>query len=166
MEGNGDANAFEDIRRTQRYREIEREADVFGRIIGVRRLKLSEQTRITGLCPELSGHDILDVPIYDANGEDTGNTRRSYVSHRGPLMLAASVCELNRHPLPFPRTRVELDTTYDLLDGEGLEAAGNALKRLIDRTEFAPEQTKEMAKNLSGTSSSDSNNGLSETVSP
>jgi hypothetical protein len=152
--------------RISRYREIEREADVFGRIIGVRRLKPSEQTKIDGFTPELSGHNILEFDVFDDDGKPTGEKRKQYISHRSPMIFAASVCEIDHHPLVFPRSRQELDANYDMLDGEGIAAAAVALARLMRRTEFPFEQTKEMAKNSQGTSFSDFSAGASEMASP
>jgi hypothetical protein len=151
--------------RLSRYKEIEREADSFGRIIGVRRLKPSEQTRIDGMSPELHGHNTLELDVYDDTGKATGEKRKQYISHRAPLILAASVCEVDRAPMPFPRSRAELDATYDMLDSEGLAAASVALARLMMRTELPLEQVKEIAKNSPATPSLDSNAGSSATVS-
>ena len=40
-----------------RYKTIEKEADAWGRVIGVRRLKPSEKTKLTGL---IDGHPELN----------------------------------------------------------------------------------------------------------
>lgn len=100
-----------------RYSKIEKIADDFGRLIGVRRLKPSEQTRIAGMTADLVGSD----EVIDPN---TGAVVK--VSHRLPLMIAAAVCEIDGNPIPFPKTRGELDSIYDRLDTEGLTAAGIA----------------------------------------
>jgi hypothetical protein len=152
--------------RHSRYREIEREADTWGRIIGVRRLKPSEQTRIDGYTPELSGHNVLEFDVFDDDGKPTGEKRKQYVSHRAPMIFTASVCEVDHVPIVFPRSRQELDANYDMLDGEGIAAAAVALARLMRRTEYTFEETKDMAKNSSATPSSGSNAGASETVLP
>lgn len=164
-QGNGNGAAHLDLR-LSRYREIEREADTWGRIIGVRRLKPSEQTRVDGYTPELSGHNIIEFDVFDDDGKPTGEKRKQYISHRSPMIFAASVCEIDHNPIMFPRSRQELDANYDMLDGEGIAAAAVALARLMRRTEFPFEQTKEMAKNSSATPSSDFNVGASETVLP
>lgn len=105
-----------------RYKTVEKEADSLGRLIGVRRLKPSEQTKIAGMTPELTGYD-------EAVGPD-GN--KIQISHRAPLVLAASVCMINDTPISFPRNRGELDAIYDRLDAEGLTAAGAAFGRLAE----------------------------------
>ncbi len=38
-----------------RYQTVEKEADGFGRLIGVRRLKPSEQTKLAGMTADLTG---------------------------------------------------------------------------------------------------------------
>jgi hypothetical protein len=45
-----------------RYKAVEKEADAFGRVIGVRRLKPSEQTAVAGFCSDLSGYDEVVGP--------------------------------------------------------------------------------------------------------
>ena len=45
-----------------RYKAVEKEADTLGRVIGVRRLKPSEQTKVAGYCPELTGYDEVEGP--------------------------------------------------------------------------------------------------------
>ena len=114
-----------------RYKSVEKEADALGRVIGVRRLKPSEQTKVTGMTPDLTGHD--DFEDIDAEtGEKTGKTFP--VSNRTPLIIAASVCEIDDARIPFPRNRAELDAIFDRLDAEGLAAATAAFVRLIQRT--------------------------------
>lgn len=123
-----------------RYSEIIKEADDFGRLIGVRRLKPSEQTKLAGMTSDLSGSDEMS----NENGEIV------HVPHRMPLMLAASVCMINEDHIPFPRNRGELDAIYDRLDVEGLSAAGKGNIKLNpkkgdDDEELGP---KDEAKNL------------------
>lgn len=165
MDQNGQGPPAHVELRVSRYKEIEREVDAFGRIIGVRRLKPSEQTKLDGLSPELSGSNVIEVDVYDDEGKPTGEKKKHYISHRAPLVLAASVCEIDRVPMPFPRTRAELDATFDMLDNEGIAAASMALAKLINRTEFTLEQSRDMAKNSPATPSSGFNVGSSETVS-
>ncbi len=103
-----------------RYRETEKEADSLGRIITVRRLKPSEQTKVAGYCADLTGYDEITAP-------DGTMTR---IPHRMPLLIAAAVCRIGDFHILFPRSRAELDSTYDALDAEGLAAAGAAVARL------------------------------------
>jgi hypothetical protein len=126
--------------RRARYSSIEREADSLGRIIGVRRLKLSERNRLTAMTPDLGGLD----EIHDPN---TG--RMEFIQQRSHYLIVAMVCEINNAPIPFARNRAELDAILDRLDMEGMEAAGAAASRLIaaDNAEGTP---LEQAKNLSG----------------
>jgi hypothetical protein len=106
--------------RAERYNRVEREADVLNRIIGIRRLKPSEEMRITGMTADLDGFE-------QATGED-GNPVK--IAKRAPFIVAAMVCEVEGIPFTFPRTRGELDAVYDRLDREGIEAAMRAYIRL------------------------------------
>jgi hypothetical protein len=117
------ATASEEIlaRRAQ-YDRIEREADALGRIIGVKRLKPSQQIKVEEMAPGLSGTS----DFKNEAGEMVA------VSRRAPLMLAASVREIDNVPVPFPRDRDALDAILDRLDTEGLEAAGTALSKLVE----------------------------------
>src|SRR5258708_373658 len=65
-----------------RYSTIEKEADEFGRVIGVRRLKPSEQTKVSGFCADLTGSDEMI--------SETG--AKILIPHRVPLVVAAAVC--------------------------------------------------------------------------
>jgi hypothetical protein len=103
-----------------RYSTVEKEADDFGRVIGVRRLKPSEQTKVAGMTADLTGNEEATSP----EGE------KVQVSHRLPLFITAAVCVIDDARIPFPRNRGELDAMYDRLDVEGLAAAGRALVRL------------------------------------
>jgi hypothetical protein len=109
-----------------RYNAIEKEADAFGRVIGVRRLKPSEQTKVAGMCADLTGSD----DVLNENGEMV------QVQHRMPLFIASSVCMIDEARIPFPRNRAELDAIYDRLDVEGIAAAGKAMVRM-NPTEIA-----------------------------
>ncbi|UGY23720.1 hypothetical protein HU675_0038205 [Bradyrhizobium septentrionale] len=118
-----------------RYKRIEREADDLGRVIGVRKLRPSEQTKLTGMTPDLAG-----------SGEHiTPDGVKHFVPDRLPLAIAAAVCEINSAPIPFPRTRGELDAVFDMLDAEGLAAASRALAKL--QTAETQVDSKETAKN-------------------
>jgi hypothetical protein len=127
--------------RRARYSHIEREADAMGRIIGVRRIKLSEITRLTAMTPDLGGMDEIQNP------DQPGATM--LVQQRSQYIIVAMVCEINNAHIPFARNRGELDAIMDRLDREGMEAAGIAAMRLMaeDATEGTP---IERAKNLSG----------------
>src|SRR5580693_6510193 len=105
--------------RLQRYRQIEREADALGRLIGVHRLTISQQLKIEEMTPALDGWTTLT----DKDGADVKIPRRSL-----PL-IAAAVCEMDNNPIPFPRTRGELDAILDRLDSEGIAAASLAFGR-------------------------------------
>ena len=128
----------------QRYNTIEREADEWGRIIGVRRLKPSEQSKIAGMTGDLTGTDEI---IYQETGEVTK------FPHNVKHFLAAAVCEVDSLPIPFPRNRGELDAILDRLDNEGLAAATKALVRIVD-SQSLPSNPLDEAKNLPGTPSS------------
>src|SRR5258706_12161539 len=130
-----------------RYSEIAKEVDEWNRIIGVHRLKPSEQTKIAGMTPDLSGYD----EMINDKGE------KVQISHRMPLMLAAAVCMIDDAHIPFPKNNGELYAIFDRLDEEGIKAAGKAWVRLNPP---APETTtmdgvgvvvgpKNEAKNLS-----------------
>lgn len=114
-----------------RYSQIEREADAFGRIIGVRRLKLSEQAKLNGMCQDLAGFDESEMTKED------GEVVKLQVPHRLPLAIVAAVCEITEAEtgrvikVPFPRNRGELDSLYDRLDSEGFQAASIAVGRLF-----------------------------------
>jgi len=107
-----------------RYNTIEKEADAWNRVIGLRRLKPSEETKLAGMTPDLTG--------FEEALNEKGETIR--VSHRLVMMVVASVCYISDENgevrIPFPRNRGELDAMYDRLDREGLGAAGRAMARL------------------------------------
>jgi hypothetical protein len=101
------------------------------------------------MTPDLGGYDL--VPRFSEEGvADLAPLR---LSHRMPLMMAASVCEIDGNPLPFPRNRAELDSIYDQLDSEGIEAIVAAATRLGE-THIAEAARREASKNLSGTPTS------------
>jgi len=129
-----------------RYRQVEREADSRGRIIGIRRLKPSEQSKVVGMTADLGGYDLL--PDLEDDTKPPGR-----MSHRMPLMMAASVCEIDGNPIAFPRNRQELDSIYDQLDSEGLMAIVAAATRLGE-SHIAEAARREAAKNLQGTPTS------------
>lgn len=103
-----------------RYSHTEKEADALGRVIAVRRLKPSEQTKLAGMTTDLTGADEILAP----NGD------KVLVPHRMPLLITAAVCMIDGIHIPFARNRGELDAMYDRLDVEGLQAASVAMMRL------------------------------------
>jgi hypothetical protein len=105
-----------------RYSATENEVDGFGRVIVVRRLRPSEQTKLAGMTAELTGSDEVTKP----------DGTKITIPHRTPLVIAASVSKIDESHIPFPRNRSELDAIYDRLDVEGLIAATKAAQRLDD----------------------------------
>jgi hypothetical protein len=120
-----------------RYRAIEKEPDDFGRVIGVRRLKPSEQARLSGMTADVTGSEKVQA----ADGIEVE------VSHRFPFLVAASVSLIDEVHIPFPKNRGELDAMLDRLDTEGIEAAGKAMVRLTSKAD-TPENPKDETKNL------------------
>jgi hypothetical protein len=120
--------SLESERILARYKQIEREPDVLGRVIGVRRLRPSEVTRVNEMTPTLTG----------AEAVDDGDGKSIEVSHRLPLLIAASVREIQDEGetahIPFPRNRGELNAIFDRLDNEGLAAASTAFARLFPQS--------------------------------
>jgi hypothetical protein len=112
----------EDI--TQRYLRVEREKDSIGRLIGVRKLKISQQTKIAEMTPGLEGE--AEVIL---TGED-GEPKPVRIARRSQMLIAAAVCEIDGQNIPFARTRGELDAIADRLDEEGIIAAMMAYARL------------------------------------
>lgn len=129
--------------RKARYSYVERETDALGRMIGVRRLKLSEQTRITAMTPDLGGMDEVVNPAMP------GGTL--LVSQRSQYYIVAMVCEINGTHIGFPRNRGEMDAIMDRLDNEGMAAAGDAAMRLLKGDEETDGTVIDQAKNLSAT---------------
>jgi hypothetical protein len=85
--------------------------------IEVRQLEPSEIDRIHMMTAGLSG----DVKVTSADGEEV------HLPYRLPFIIAASVGMIDGEPMPFPRSRRELDAIYDLLDIDGLAAAAALL---------------------------------------
>ena len=119
-----------------RYRRIERETDSFGRSIGVKKLKPSEQRKLKILTPGLDGSTEVR--------SDDGKV--SHIPDRFEMMVVASVREIEGNPVTFPKSEGELDAVYNALDREGLTAAITAYVRLYD-DETAGGGTVEDAKN-------------------
>lgn len=120
----------------ERYNKVEKVADKLGRLIGVRRLKPSEQLKIEEMAPGLDGERRTVGP----DGSEVS------VSRRAPLSLAASVCQINDIPIPFPKRREELDAILDRLDSEGLEAVVEGLIKLGENIDVSKDPVAE-AKN-------------------
>jgi hypothetical protein len=125
------------LARKERYSRIERASDKLGRMIGVRRLKPSQQLRVQEMAPGLDGTIAFTE---ESSGKSFDIPRNS------PLVIAASVCEIDSAPITFPKSRAELDAVLDRLDAEGLEAAGAALAAFASDG-AADTDTKEAAKN-------------------
>lgn len=126
------------LARKERYNRIERATDSTGRLIGVRRLKPSQQLRIQEMAPGLDGS--MSVTI-----ESTDGDRKIEIPRNSPLVIAAAVCEIESQPISFAKSRAELDAILDRLDTEGLAAAGEALAKFAD--ENTEVDVKEEAKN-------------------
>lgn len=123
--------------RLARYRQVEKEADAFGRVIGVRRLKPSEQARLQGMVADVTGFDLAEL--------ETGE--QIPIPHKVPIMLAAVVCMIDEVLIPFAKNRAELDAIFDRLDREGIEAAGRGVVRLNETDTTRPDDPKDAAKN-------------------
>jgi hypothetical protein len=115
---------------TARYSKVEREADAFGRLIGVRRLRPSQQTKVNEMTPGLTGDD--EVAVID---EKTGAEVLMKTPRRLQMTVAAAVCEVDSIPIPFARNRGELDAIYDRLDREGMNAAMSCFFKLLPKRE-------------------------------
>jgi hypothetical protein len=114
-----------------RYARVEREPDALGRLIGVRRLKVSQQTKVSEWTPGLEG--VSEVQVPETKDPETGETipaRAVEISRRTQMLVAAAVCEIDSIAIPFARSRGELDAIADRLDEEGLVAAMVAYGRV------------------------------------
>jgi hypothetical protein len=89
-----------------RYKETKKGADALGRVITVRRLRPSQKIAVMRMADS-------DKP-------------EIYV----PLLVAASVSQINEDMLTFPRSNGELNSVLDRLDQEGLAAAQDAFVAL------------------------------------
>ena len=128
--------------RRARYAYVEREQDKLGRMIGVRRLRLSERTRLTAMTPDLGCMDEMQDPNLP------GATM--LVPQRAQYYIVAMVCQINDAHISFPRNRGELDAILDRLDQEGMEAASAAVNRLLAQDDEDGLNQADKAKNLSG----------------
>lgn len=131
---------------TSRFKHVERVADARGRIIGVGRLRISQQIKVSEMTPGLAGDDEFANP--------DGSTYK--VSRRVLPLLAAAVREIQnpgqeKFMVQFPRNRAELDSLMDLLDSDGFAAVLEANLKLnqdiaLD-ADGAPIPDMERAKN-------------------
>jgi hypothetical protein len=117
--------ALESEIKIARYKEVAKEGDELGRVIGVRRLRPSERSKFQSMTAELSGYETLK--------NDAGDDIQ--ISHRLPLLIVACVCSINDGVtgdvmIPFPRNLAELYAMQDRLDDEGLKAAAQAFAKL------------------------------------
>lgn len=131
-----------------RYRSTEKEADAFGRIITVRRLRPSERLKVAGMASGFQGGE--SIPGKDGEKVE--------IPHTIVLSLVASVSFIDDVPIAFSKNIGELLALYDRLDQEGMEAALKAMTRLvaddIPKEDETPFDEREAAKNLPGTPSS------------
>lgn len=111
----------------RRYDETASETDAFGRVITVRRLRNSEQLKAV----EMAGSDMSASTIRVACG------------------LVSITDDGGTDDFKFPRSRAELDARLDRLDEEGLEALGEATKKLYGgaKKDGSTPATGEAAKN-------------------
>lgn len=105
----------------EKYGKIERVVDAFGRVIGVGHLKPSQGPHIEAMSEGLDGTATVMDPA-------TGKTME--IPKRMPLVIAASVREIDGQIIPFPKTRAELDYMIDVLEAEGMAAAIEAYVKL------------------------------------
>ena len=127
----------------KRYSRIEKAADELGRVIGVHRLKVSQQAKVAEMTPQLDGESEIKTTLPD------GSEKTFRIARRGVLMVAASVCEIDGIPIPFAKTRFELDAIADALDQEGLAAAMKALEKFnpkVAEGEEAPDAIADAKK--------------------
>ena len=123
--------------RAAKYNQIERVADTLGRVIGVRRLKPSQQLKVEEFAGNLTG----TITMTD---DRTGSTVE--VPRRFPLMVAAAVCEIDEVAIPFPKNRGELDAVLDRLDEEGMAAVVEAFGKLSEGDSAQAEGEKDGAE--------------------
>lgn len=133
-----------------RRSKLERKTDALGRVIGVRPLRPSQETRVLAMTADLDGD--ISVPDPSVPG---GKVK---IPIRAGYMIAAQVCEIDSVPVPFARDRSELDAVFDRLDQEGLQAAAEAMVVIREAADEA-QSGLAAAKNSVGTPSSDSNSG-------
>ena len=127
--------------RAAKYNRIERVSDSLGRVIGVRRLKPSQQLKVEEFAGNLTGTVTMT---------DDRSGKSIEVPRRFPLMIAAAVCEIDETPVPFPKTRAELDAVLDVLDEEGMAAVVEAFGKINEENTAQAESLKdeaELAKN-------------------
>ncbi len=113
-----------------RYDAVEREADTFGRMISVKRLRPAEMQTVRRIVESDS------------------------MSIMGDAMVAACVREIDGTVYPAPKSQIDLDIVFNVLDNEGMQAAGTAWVRLmgLDKTADASgAEAEDPAKNSAAT---------------
>ncbi len=120
-------SVLEQIR--EKYQKTETVVDEYGRTIVVRKLNASQRLAVREMA--LSG----DPEVV------------------GTLTLGASIASVDGVPYTFPRTRPELNSQLDMLDDLGLAAVISAWTKFSEQTS---QETIDAAKNLPGTTSSES----------
>lgn len=126
------------LERQKAYNKVERVVDDYDRSIGVKRLRPSQQLLIQEMAPGLEGN----TPVQD---DETGETFQ--MPRISPLILAASVCEMDGATITFPRNRAELNSILDALDGVGLRAVAEGLAKLTAEAAGPQGAGVEAAKN-------------------
>jgi hypothetical protein len=128
-----------------RFKQVERVADVRGRIITVGRLRVSQKLKIAGMTQDLEGSYEVKAP--DGSIVD--------VPRRYQPMLAAMVRNIDGRPYMFPTNRDQLDAILDTLDDDGLTAVLEASAKLngaIAKNEDGEAISEgDQAKNFQGT---------------
>jgi len=113
-----------------RYDAVEREADTFGRMISVKRLRPAEMQIVRRIVESDS------------------------MSIMGDAMVAACVREIDGTVYPAPKDQGELDMVFNVLDNEGMQAAGTAWVRLMGLDKKADDtgaEAEDPAKNSAAT---------------
>ena len=126
------------LERQKAYNKVERVVDEYGRTIGVKRLKPSQQLAVQEMAPGLEG----STPVQD---DETGETVQ--MPRISPLILAASVVEIDDFVVTFPRNRGELNAMLDALDRAGLQAVAEGLAKLTAEASKGDGAGVEAAKN-------------------
>jgi hypothetical protein len=139
------------LARRAKYDRVERVVDALDRTIGVKLLKPSQQIKVQEFAPALEGtRSVVDE---DPKSDTFGKVYE--VPKSSPLIMAASVVEIDGSPLSFPRNRAELDAVLDMLDEEGLAAVAEGLARFSPPKDAETAGGSEAAKNSPKTPPSD-----------
>lgn len=140
-ESPGDLMATYSETQKARYDAVEREADSFGRMISVKRLRPAEIQTVRRI---------------------VSNSTEGFGPVMSDSMIAASVREIDGVVYPAPKSQVDLDIAFNSLDNEGMQAAGTAWVRLMGFDKKADEsgaEAEDPAKNLATTPSLDKPSG-------